>query len=163
MTRLLPPLLRILDLIQALFPNLRGLSDVPRMRIPCGVALPSSFPIGSRFSLFNCFPYVFLLLWIVLHVLSLIFTTSVCFFTYPARPPGVYTPVTPFPPSGMIVLFPYSCYSVTSIRTLCIQLPAEFGFYLSHPRLPTSLPVVLNLLDPPRSFFFFRICVVVLP
>ena len=64
-------------------PNLRSLSDVPRMRTPCGVAPPPPFPIGSRSSLFNCFPYVFLLLWIVLHVLSLILPLPFTSFTSP--------------------------------------------------------------------------------
>ena len=129
--------------MQALFRNLRGLLDVPRMRIPRGVASSSPLlPIGSRSSLFNCFPYVFLLLWIVLHVSSLIFYYYWLLPSLPA-PWSIYSGHLS-PPPGMTVLFPYSCYSVSSIRTLCIQLPAEIGFYLSHPRLP--LPVVLNVL-----------------
>jgi len=92
------------------------------------------------------------------------FTPTVCFLHLPCPSPWSIYSCHPPPPSGMIVLFPYSCYSVTSIRTLCIQLPAEIGFYLSHPRLPTSLPVVLNILPlDPLPIVFFRICVVVLP
>ena len=114
------------------------------MRIPCGVTSSSPLPpIGSRSPSPIVFS-MFFLLWIVLHVLSLIFTTTGCFFHQSPIPPwSIYSVHSP--PLGMIVcFFLYSCYSVTSIRTLCIQPPAEIGFIcLIHSPL---YPVVLNVL-----------------
>jgi hypothetical protein len=122
----------------------------------CGVA-SSSTPPSHWISFLppRLFSYVFFLLWIVLHVLSLILL--VASFTHPARLPGVYTPFTLLQ-LGMIVFFPYSCYSVTSIRTLCIQPPAEIGFicliHVSLPLYPVVLPnIPLSRLSPPDSFF----------
>ena len=128
------------------------------MRICCGVA--SSPPIGSR----PPFP-------IVVPVFSVVDSSRLivtgCFLRPSSSSPLEYMLRSPSP-LGVMVFFPYSCYSVTSIRTFMHTAACRNRVYLSHPRLSTSLPGrpqypprILSLSALPSDNFFFVYNVVV--